>query len=173
MEWACQACGRAGETDRIEDPGLRELRCEECGEVWELAPAEGHIVEGRVERCRFCGSGKLFVQKAFNRGCGLLLVVIGGLVALLLGVYVHPWWFAAVLLAFVGADLILYRLLPLVDCCYRCRSVYHGFEPVPEREGFDLDLAEWNERQFTLERDARARRPSGEGPEAGSGSIDP
>jgi hypothetical protein len=59
------------------------------------------------------------------------------------------WYYIFLFCSIVCAliDLILYRVLPMITVCYRCRSIYRGF-PNSAHEGFNLGI---NDRYRSME----------------------
>ena len=75
------------------------------------------------------------MQRDFNQKAGLVIVIIGGVLA--------PFtpYYSSLLVA--GAiDAVLYMVLPEIAICYRCGTHFRGFHRNPKHEAFDLHIAE-------------------------------
>jgi hypothetical protein len=88
-----------------------------------------------VDRCPACGGEQLYVQRDFNQKAGLLIVILGAVLAPFTPYYASL--FAAALL-----DALLYAVLPEISVCYRCQAHFRGFLRNPKHQAFDLHLAE-------------------------------
>lgn len=95
------------------------IDCPACQREVALDPAqlEG---EDRLLRCMVCNNKELYHQKDFNRAVGCLIMAVA------IGLAVPTYYISL----FVGAgiDALLYWRLPWVLVCYKCRSVYRGFD---------------------------------------------
>lgn len=110
-------------------------RCGACGGTprLELPPA---LIETRViERCPACASPQLYVQRDFNQRAGLVIVIIGAVLAPFTPYYSSLFVAAAV-------DALLYVLLPEITVCYRCQAHFRRFARNPRHQAFDLHVAE-------------------------------
>lgn len=134
IEFRCSECGRHNSLDLEENT---RLSCEHCkkdyGDITSFSSEQG------ISHCAICGCRDLYIQKDFNRKLGVSIVVIGAILA--------P--FTKLISLFVCAliDLILYRVLPMITVCYRCKAIYRGF-PNSAHEGFNLGI---NDRYRSME----------------------
>jgi hypothetical protein len=135
IEFRCAECDRHNAMDLEENS---PVICEHCkknfGNVNSFSSEQG------VSKCAICGCRDLFIQKDFNRKVGVIIVVIGAILA--------P--FTKLISLFVCAliDLILYRVLPMITVCYRCHAIYRGFANNSNHEGFNLGI---NDRYRSME----------------------
>jgi hypothetical protein len=97
-----------------------------------------------ISYCAICGCRDLYTQKDFNRKLGLAIVALGAVLA--------P--FTKLISLFVCAliDLILYRLLPFITVCYRCKAIFRGFPDNQDHQGFNLGI---NDRYRSAENNAK------------------
>ena len=94
--------------------------------------------EGFVRNCVSCGHDSLYIQKDFNRGLGIAIVIVGSLVSLYFFSRSQPIPAMLALFASAGVDLLLYSLVGEVTVCYACHAIYRGFKRNPDHETFDL-----------------------------------
>ncbi len=118
------------------------LQCAACGRRYPIGEAAV-----RLEQCPICGCRRFFRQKAFPRAVGIGLVVVGALLV--------PLTYGVSLMVLALADLLIYRLVPLMAVCYLCRAEFRGV-PVPARvlpfrhhmaEGYEKRRAERRRRR--------------------------
>ena len=103
--------------------------------------------EGYVRNCVACGHDTLYLQKDFNRGLGIAIVVVGSLVSLYFFSRSQPIYGMLALFASAGVDLLLYSLVGEVTVCYSCHAIYRGFKRNPNHGPFDLkDLEKYGGR---------------------------
>ena len=128
VEFLCRECAHSNRLELSDHSS--EVNCSACGKKYgalsQFAPERG------VQHCGICGCRDLYQQKDFNRAIGCTIAAIGAVLA--------P--FTKLISLFVCAliDLILYRLLPFITICYRCKSIYRDFLPNPAHEGFNLGI---------------------------------
>ncbi len=127
VEFRCVQCQKRC---AIELEQVSEISCEYCGKNY--GAVEKNATEEGISFCTICGCRDLYTQKDFNRKLGLAIVAIGAVLA--------P--FTKLISLFVCAliDLILYRLLPFITVCYRCKSIYRGFPVNLDHQGFNLGI---------------------------------
>ena len=87
-----------------------------------------------VVTCRCCYAKDFYLQKDFNRKIAVA-IVIAGIVAV-------PWTYGISLLVVALIDLFLFRRVPWMTVCYRCRAEYRGFKRNPAHQEFDRHLEE-------------------------------
>ena len=73
-----------------------------------------------LDHCLICDSERMFVQKAFNRNLGLVIVVVG--------IILSFWTYGLSLLAVAIIDLALYYSLKPMAVCYQCDAEFRGFK---------------------------------------------
>lgn len=128
MEYLCTGCGQANELESGEPE--KSILCSSCGKQY------GSVAEfleaGQIQHCMICRCRDLYTQKDFNRKLGLGIVLIGAILA--------PFTKLISLLICALIDLALYRLLPLITICYRCKAIYRGFPLNSRHAGFNLGI---------------------------------
>ena len=134
IEFGCPTCGSALETH----PG-GQVRCGRCGAEASLPST------AQLERCLACGCTDLYRHRDFNQKLGLAIVAAGVALWIWLGSF-WPMVIAAAL------DLLLYRVLPDVAICYRCKAHHRDDPGIADISKFDLERHE----KYRVEK-ARAR----------------
>ncbi len=130
IAFACAACGREAIAG-LDGRGA----CPRCGATRELALTASARAEHVVDRCPACDGEQLYVQRDFNQKAGLVVVVLGAILAPF-----TPYYSSLIVAAVV--DAALYALLPEITVCYRCHAHFRGFRRNPRHQAFDLHLAE-------------------------------
>ena len=95
------------------------LECPSCRRRYPLGEAAA-----RLEQCPICDCRRFFRQKAFPKGLGIGLVVVGAILV--------PFTYGVSLMVLALVDLLIYRGVPLMAVCYLCRAEFRGV-PVPDR----------------------------------------
>ena len=124
VEFGCPHCGRAVDIE----PGHTET-CAACGGEVALRDATENLAE-----CLACACPEVYRHRDFNQKVGILLIVGGAILC-----FWFPYWplaLAAVL------DLVLFKTLPDVAICYRCKAHHRGFHNVKVLPKFDLERHE-------------------------------
>jgi hypothetical protein len=117
LTFPCPGCHTAV---RVPFRPLSALICPVCA-----SPAGNMGEEGTVfESCPVCRCRQFYVQKDFNRAAGCLIMVVGILLV--------PMTYGLSLVVFAAVDAMLYRCVPAMAICYRCRTEYRNF-PIPQR----------------------------------------
>jgi len=123
--FGCPSCGRPVEAE----PGRTAL-CAHCG-----ADAPLHDSGDHVERCLACECEELYRHRDFNQKVGLVM----------LGVGVAMWFWLKTFIPMIVAaaiDLVLFKTLPDVAICYRCKAHHRGFANIKALPAFDLERFE-------------------------------
>jgi hypothetical protein len=131
IEFLCPDCNHANQKEIADSDVAATFTCESCGKTF--GPVNSYIEETKgLQRCVICGCRDLYTQKDFNRKVGCTIAAIGAILA--------P--FTKLISLFVCAliDLLLYRLLPTILVCYRCKSIYRDFPPNAEHQPFNLGI---------------------------------
>ena len=129
IEFLCPDCNH-GNQKEVPDVAA-SFACESCGKTF--GPVASYIGEGKgLQRCVICGCRDLYTQKDFNRKVGCTIATIGAILA--------PFTKLISLLVCALIDLLLYRLLPTISICYRCKSIYRDFPANPEHQPFNLGI---------------------------------
>ena len=103
------------------------------------APA---LEPGGFVRCPVCGGEELYVRKDFPQRAGLALVVVVAVLSFWLFARGDLLWALGVLAGVVLLDLLIYRAVPRITVCYRCRTEICNAPINPDHAGFDLATAE-------------------------------
>lgn len=120
ISWHCLHCFRPNrhwvEEGKIGQP----VACVFC-------PESDYSIENPddpLDACPLCACHQLYVQKDFNRGLGLM-IVLGGIVLV-------PWSYGLSLPFFAGIDWLLYQRVASMVICYRCGGEFREFS-IPAR----------------------------------------
>jgi hypothetical protein len=141
VDYRCPKCGTANQN---EAGGYdAKIECASCKTIFGEMQNFASDPEG-IKHCIICGCRDLYIQKDFSRKVGCTIALIGAVLA--------P--FTKLISLFVCAliDLLLYKLLPLITICYRCKAIYRGFSENKDHEGFNLGI---NDRYRAMEENAR------------------
>jgi hypothetical protein len=130
LAFCCPSCGRAVEGPV--GPETADMTCAACGKATPLPEAAALAASQAADRCPVCGSPDMYQQRDFNRKLGVALVAAG----VLTGPFTQ--WIST--LAFVGADALLYVLVPPVAICYACEAQQRGFEKAKGPRPFDIAI---------------------------------
>ena len=84
----------------------------------------------------------MYVKKDFPHGWGLAILLAGFAISTLLWFYFEYIWALGVLVLTALIDALLFFVIGEVTACYRCGSVFRGFEPNPEHGPWDLEIGE-------------------------------
>lgn len=132
-------CGR--EYDLHIDSGRAAGRCPRCGREQVIDTAAA-VRDDVLVRCPCCGSEELYVRKDFPQRLGLGLVVVVALGSFYFFGRGELGWALGILVGLVVVDLIIYRLVPTITVCYRCKAEFRDMAINPAHKGFDLATAE-------------------------------
>ena len=130
IAFTCPACGR----EAASGPDGRGA-CARCGASVALDLSPAIAARQPVDRCPRCQGEQMYVQRDFNQGAGLAIVIVGAALAPFTPYYASLFVAAAV-------DALLYLLLPEITICYRCGTHFRGFPRNPKHQVFDLHIAE-------------------------------
>ncbi len=129
--------------------------CDACRHVMTLEPPpDGSI----LRRCVVCGEHRLYRQKDLHRKRGLAVVLGTAAVSLALLPF-SPMAAYGVLFLLTLVDVALYRRLPEVIICYRCKAQHRRCGAQAQVEPFDLLTAEVIDNQIREQEEEN--RPAG------------
>jgi len=137
---ACPACRRTVEWKVA--AGGAPILCPACGAETLLTLGDSFFERGALDRCAVCAERHLYRQKDFNQTTGCVIMAIGAITGLILAGLYGALWLWAVLLLTAALDAVLYRLVPEVVICYRCKAHFRGFADLRAVPPFDLQLAD-------------------------------
>jgi hypothetical protein len=130
IAFACPSCGGEA-TCGVDGAGT----CTRCQATASVETSESIRTRKVVDRCTACDGEQFYVQRDFNQRAGLVIVIIGGLLAPF-----TPYYSSLFVAALIDAGL--YAVLPEITICYRCKAHYRGFERNPAHQAFDLHVEE-------------------------------
>lgn len=143
INFYCRGCGNGFLLAGPPFPG--NSRCDKCEIDYPLNGSAIGDGARPIQTCARCEGEEFYVQKDFNRNLGLAVAVL-----LALGVYLAfglTWKSLLGLLVIAALDAMLYRVLPLITLCYKCKTIYRGFPLNPNHTAFDLHTAEHYRRE--------------------------
>lgn len=117
---------------------------------WYKAPESEAVIElhlecrteeGGLTGCLHCGHPELYTRKVFNKGLGIGIVVVAGVLTLATVSALGPAAYGFLGLAAL-ADLVLYNVGKEETVCYACEAVHRGFRTTPRHPRFDRTIAE-------------------------------
>jgi hypothetical protein len=162
LTFACPNCGTVNRLAPVEPAA--SATCAGCGQARELhrAAADG---DG-LHACCWCATEDLYVQKDFPQALGLLIVIVGFVIATVFWYFERPLATYGVLLASALLDMYLYRRVPSVTICYRCLSQYRGTgsNPGGRFQPFDLAVGERYRQERMRVEELRNRRAAESAP---------
>ncbi len=151
IRFGCRACSQSVD-DAVPETG-GALRCAGCGAARPCAAPAQFAPAGVVTSCPLCPSDEFYLQRDFPRRAGLAVMTAGGAAFLILaGVFDRIVTGFAVLGVVALLDLMLFRLLPVVTVCYRCRTELRGLPLNPAHAAFDHHVAEDAEKRARADR---------------------
>jgi ribosomal protein L37AE/L43A len=126
----CDRCGRDYRAPVAEDGAVV---CPHC-RATAAGPGPGPL----APPCPFCQSRHYYQQKDFNPVVGIGLVVIGAALV--------PKTYGLSLPALCLVDWWLYRRVPDLAVCYKCRARFRGFALAPEIQIYNHHTAYYYEQ---------------------------
>jgi hypothetical protein len=155
LRCGCEACD--GTIDG-EVPGKGgPVACANCGKSATAASPESFAPGGVIGHCAVCPSDELYLQRDFPRRAGMFVMISGAVIFLMLAGWRENIIAGFAVLGGVALlDFLLFRFLPVVTVCYRCRAELRGLAPNPEHKGFDHHVAEEALKRAAVDR-ANAR----------------
>jgi hypothetical protein len=88
--------------------------------------------QSTLHQCGVCERKDFYVQKDFNRKIGVILFVIAACLV--------PWTYGLSLLVLYLADVFLFRKLPLIVICYKCKTIYKNVVNVENFKEYDHEM---------------------------------
>jgi hypothetical protein len=155
LKYVCRECGRILFRDLV---GQVDLRCENCGN--ELHARTGDkLGENIIEQCVVCGGDDLYVRKDFKQMAGAFIVTVAVVVATVAYYYTaNMLWPILVLVFSAVVDAALYRFIPDLTACYKCKAEYRGMKRNPEHGNYSHYTAERYRALARQEADAEAAK---------------
>ena len=86
--------------------------------------------------CLFCNSSSFYKRKNFNQLIGLIIIILGGILAIWFYDTYGPLSYL-ILLGFSLIDFILFKLTKYIGVCYSCSSEYMNIKDVELLADFD------------------------------------
>ncbi|MFQ5719587.1 MAG: hypothetical protein ACE5IK_08540 [Acidobacteriota bacterium] len=136
----CPLCQREADL-KVAGDG-RPVICPHCQQEVLIQLGDIFFAKGTIDRCVICGETHLYRQRDFSQRAGCAILGLGAIGGLALGIAFGIWWLWGVLLVIALLDAVLYRLIPDVIICYRCKAHYRKMTDNPDVGPFDLQLAD-------------------------------
>ena len=126
------------------DPGDLKgpLSCPSCEAEAKPEVSDSILQENRVDVCPQCGGEAFYIQRDFNQKLGVGIMAVFALVGLVFVAFDRPLLFYVCLASGAVLDLALYRLLPEITVCYKCKAAFRDASRNPDHEPFDLHIAD-------------------------------
>ncbi len=109
------------------------MSCRNCQQGIDLEIPDGQRSSENLDQCFLCGGHRFYVQKDFNPRLGLVIFALGVLFSY------HTY--GITLFAASAVDFFLYKKLPTVIVCYRCRALYRRFANTEKFKPYDPSVA--------------------------------
>lgn len=87
----------------------------------------------QADACPACGTNKLYQHKDFNKKLGIILFLIGAVLA--------PWTYYLSLVIALAIDAALYPFFPWMQVCYNCHAELRGWPKNEELDRFNHEIA--------------------------------
>lgn len=141
VQFVCRECGAV---TRLEvTRALSEL---DCGQCHSRVPSHSvpELAQSRVlEACLVCGGQDFYVRKDFKQTVGVFAVTLACVIATVIYAYTRNMvWTVLVLVISSVIDSILFRFVPDLTACYRCKAEYRGMVRNPAHKPFSHYTAE-------------------------------
>lgn len=98
--------------------------------------------QGVLRRCPVCGCRELFARRDFPQRLGLLIVIVGGVVASGFFAVKQPAWAFVALGSVALIDAVIFPFTKRCLTCYRCRSEFRGLKIPRGYPAWDLSIGE-------------------------------
>lgn len=135
LRYVCRECG--GVNNRTLTDTEMALVCDACGHRQEGFLDEELPKSRLVERCVVCGNRELYMRKDFKQQIGVFAVTLAVVIATIIYAYTkNIVWTVLVLVASSIIDSILYRFIPDMTACYKCKAEYRGMVRNPEHKAY-------------------------------------
>jgi hypothetical protein len=90
------------------------------------------IEQGLLKDCPVCTRQDFYKQKDFNRKIGVALFILAAILSF--------WTYGLSLVALYLVDLFLFRKLPMVAICYKCRTNFRNVSNISEIRDYDHEM---------------------------------
>lgn len=125
----CSECGSA--IDVHPTAGARVAECSICKHLNPIQFNE-HLMAGILEECPSCGRKDFYRQKDFNRRIGVALFIIAAIASI--------WTYGLSLVVLWLLDLLLFKRLPSVAICYKCKCIFREIKNMAEIAPFNHEM---------------------------------
>jgi predicted amidophosphoribosyltransferase len=142
LKLSCPQC--KNKQKRVLSWPLGTVVCEGCKKPLLEHSTEALLNQKRIDQCPVCGAAHLYRRKDFNQRLGILLVVVGVVLAY--------FTYGLSLLVVTLIDFFLVRRVREVGVCYQCQAEFRKSDLVDSLKPFDLEL-------FDYYRNLRERLP--------------
>jgi len=110
------------------------IHCSSCAWKTELDVSESIQKDSLIDRCPVCDCEEFYIQNDLSQKIGCAIVIVGAIFV--------PWTYGLSLGVVALIDFILYKFLPRVTLCYRCKTIFRGFKKNPNHLAFEMSTEE-------------------------------
>jgi hypothetical protein len=108
-----------------------QTECDICKHQMEIHFKPEHA-QNKLCDCVVCERKDFYQQRDFNRKIGVILFVIAAILSI--------WTYGLSLLVLYFVDLFLFRKLPSIAICYKCKTVYRNVQNLSEIPDFNHEM---------------------------------
>lgn len=129
ISFECPQC-RAFQTLVLSDEkNFIQFNCGQCQKEIKF----DNLNHNLMEACVVCHNKQLYQHKDFNKTLGLIIFLIGAVLA--------PWTYYISLFVALILDALLYPLFPWMNVCYQCKAEFRGWGKNPNWDRFNHEKA--------------------------------
>jgi hypothetical protein len=129
IQITCTSCGSSVEVhpDRL----AHQAKCDVCQHSMDVTFSP-ELEQGLLKDCPVCTRQDFYKQKDFNRKIGVALFILAAILSI--------WTYGLSLVALYLVDLFLFRKLPMVAICYKCRTNFRNVSNISEIRDYDHEM---------------------------------
>ena len=138
----CPYCDNASESSF--NPGQKEIACRNCKKNQIENQTDIFSKDATLNQCPCCGSAHLYRLKDFNRRIGVILIIVGVILAY--------FTYGISLIIVTLIDWSLTKIVGDVGICYKCQAQFRGSPAIKKLEPFNLVLFDYYKNLKPIER---------------------
>jgi len=129
VQITCPNCASSVEVHP--DQNAHKAQCDVCNHSMDVTFNLDHV-QSILKKCPVCTRQDFYKQKDFNRKIGVGLFVIAAILSI--------WTYGLSLVALYLVDLFLFKRLPVVAICYKCRTNFRNVANFSEIRDYDHEM---------------------------------